>query len=150
MRAVIQRVLEASVKVDGKVIGSCQKGYMILFCAMENDTLEDISLLAKKVALLRVFEDEDEKMNKSILDVGGSVLSISQFSLYGDTRKGNRPSYIKSLNKEEASVLYDVFNEELKKHVSVETGIFHAEMEVHIINDGPMTIEIRKENEYEK
>ena len=88
MRAVIQRVLEASVKVDGKVIGSCQKGYMILFCAMENDTLEDISLLAKKVALLRVFEDEDEKMNKSILDVNGEVLCISQFTLAADTRKG--------------------------------------------------------------
>lgn len=142
MRAVIQRVLEASVKVDGKVIGSCKKGYMILFCAMENDTLEDISLLAKKVALLRVFEDEDEKMNKSILDVNGEVLCISQFTLAADTRKGNRPSFIKALSPDLASKYYDKFCEELKlngiNHIG--KGEFGADMKVSLINDGPVTI----------
>lgn len=142
MRAVIQRVLEASVKVDGKVIGSCKKGYMILFCAMENDTLEDISLLAKKVALLRVFEDENEKMNKSILDVNGEVLCISQFTLAADTRKGNRPSFIKALSPDLASKYYDKFCEELKlngiNHIG--KGEFGADMKVSLINDGPVTI----------
>ncbi|MBQ9354280.1 MAG: D-tyrosyl-tRNA(Tyr) deacylase [Clostridia bacterium] len=142
MRAVIQRVLEASVKVDGKVIGSCQKGYMILFCAMENDTLEDISLLAKKVALLRVFEDEDEKMNKSILDVNGEVLCISQFTLAADTRKGNRPSFIKALSPDLASKYYDKFCEELKLNGinHIDKGEFGADMKVSLINDGPVTI----------
>ena len=142
MRAVIQRVLEASVKVDGKVIGSCQKGYMILFCAMENDTLEDISLLAKKVALLRVFEDEDEKMNKSILDVNGEVLCISQFTLAADTRKGNRPSFIKALSPDLASKYYDKFCEELKLNGinHIDKGKFGADMKVSLINDGPVTI----------
>ena len=142
MRAVIQRVLEASVKVDGKVIGSCKKGYMILFCAMENDTLEDISLLAKKVALLRVFEDEDEKMNKSILDVNGEVLCISQFTLAADTRKGNRPSFIKALSPDLASKYYDKFCEELKFNGinHIDKGEFGADMKVSLINDGPVTI----------
>ncbi len=142
MRAVIQRVLEASVKVDGKVIGSCQKGYMILFCAMENDTLEDISLLAKKVAHLRVFEDEDEKMNKSILDVNGEVLCISQFTLAADTRKGNRPSFIKALSPDLASKYYDKFCEELKLNGinHIDKGEFGADMKVSLINDGPVTI----------
>ena len=142
MKAVIQRVLEASVKVDGKVIGSCQKGYMILFCAMENDTLEDISLLAKKVALLRVFEDEDEKMNKSILDVNGEVLCISQFTLAADTRKGNRPSFIKALSPDLASKYYDKFCEELKLNGinHIDKGEFGADMKVSLINDGPVTI----------
>lgn len=142
MRAVIQRVLEASVKVDGKVIGSCQKGYMILFCAMENDNLEDISLLAKKVALLRVFEDEDEKMNKSILDVNGEVLCISQFTLAADTRKGNRPSFIKALSPDLASKYYDKFCEELKINGinHIDKGEFGADMKVSLINDGPVTI----------
>lgn len=142
MRAVIQRVLEASVKVDGKVIGSCKKGYMILFCAMENDTLEDISLLAKKVALLRVFEDEDEKMNKSILDVNGEVLCISQFTLAADTRKGNRPSFIKALSPDLASKYYDKFCEELKLNGinHIDKGEFGADMKVSLINDGPVTI----------
>ena len=142
MRAVIQRVLEASVKVDGKVIGSCKKGYMILFCAMENDTLEDISLLAKKVALLRVFEDDDEKMNKSILDVNGEVLCISQFTLAVDTRKGNRPSFIKALSPDLASKYYDKFCEELKLNGinHIDKGEFGADMKVSLINDGPVTI----------
>lgn len=142
MRVVIQRVLEASVKVDGKVIGSCKKGYMILFCAMENDTLEDISLLAKKVALLRVFEDEDEKMNKSILDVNGEVLCISQFTLAADTRKGNRPSFIKALSPDLASKYYDKFCEELKLNGinHIDKGEFGADMKVSLINDGPVTI----------
>ena len=150
MKVLVQRSKESYVNVSGKTVGHINSGLVALVGFTYGDDIETIKYCVNKLINLRIFDDEDGVMNKSILDVGGSVLSISQFSLYGDTRKGNRPSYIKSLNKEEASVLYDVFNEELKKHVSVETGIFHAEMEVHIINDGPMTIEIRKENEYEK
>ena len=142
MRAVIQRVLNASVSVDGKTIGSCKKGYMILYCAMENDTLEDISLLAKKVAMLRVFEDEEGKMNKSILDVNGEVLCISQFTLAADTKKGNRPSFIKALAPDLASDYYDKFCEELKQNgiKSVAKGEFGADMKVSLVNDGPVTI----------
>ena len=115
---------------------------MILFCAMENDTLEDISLLAKKVALLRVFEDDDEKMNKSILDVNGEVLCISQFTLAADTRKGNRPSFIKALSPDLASKYYDKFCEELKLNGinHIDKVEFGADMKVSLINDGPVTI----------
>lgn len=142
MRAVIQRVLESNVKIDGKEVGKCAEGFMILYCAMENDTVEDLKLLAKKVAMLRVFEDEEGKMNRSILDVGGEVLCISQFTLAADTKKGNRPSFIKAMAPDTASKYYDMFCEELKlngiKHV--DKGVFAADMKVSLINDGPITI----------
>ena len=150
MKVLVQRSKESYVNISGKTVGHIDKGIVALVGFTYGDDIETIKYCVNKLVNLRIFDDENGVMNKSILDVGGSVLSISQFSLYGDTRKGNRPSYIKSLNKEEATVLYDAFNEELKKYVSVETGVFHAEMEVHIINDGPITIEIRKENDNEK
>jgi len=150
MKVLVQRSKESYVNVDGKTVGHIDKGIVALVGFTYGDNIETIKYCVNKLIHLRIFDDEDGVMNKSILDIGGSVLSISQFSLYGDTKKGNRPSYIKSLNKEEATVLYDAFNEELEKYLPVETGVFHAEMEVHIINDGPITIEIRKEKENEK
>lgn len=145
MRAVIQRTLESSVEVDKKIVGKIDNGLTILVGFTENDNLDIIKYMVNKIVNLRIFDDENHVMNKSILDVGGSVLSISQFTLYADTKKGNRPSYIKALNGEKAIVLYDLFNEELKKYVHVETGIFGADMKVSLINDGPTTIIMEKE-----
>lgn len=146
MRVVVQRVKEANVKVNKKVVGKTDYGYMLLVSFTEGDNLEIINYMVKKIVNLRIMDDENKVMNKSILDIKGSILSISQFTLYADTKKGNRPSYIKALNGEEAVKLYDLFNQELKKFVPVETGIFGAEMEVSLINDGPITILLEKEN----
>ncbi len=142
MRAVIQRVTQASVKVDGKVKGSCKNGYMILFCAVKGDCQTDIELLAKKTVNLRIFSDENDKINKSILDVGGEVLCISQFTLAADTKKGNRPSFINAITPDIASVYYDKYCDCLKNYgvKRVEKGIFGADMKVSLINDGPVTI----------
>lgn len=142
MKAVIQRVSSADVKVDGKIIGSCNNGFLILFCALQNDSTDDIDILAKKVSNLRVFEDDQGKMNKSILDVSGEVLCISQFTLAADTKKGNRPSFIKALNPNDAIKYYDEFCEKLKLTgiQRVEKGEFGADMKVSLINDGPVTI----------
>ena len=150
MKVLVQRSKESYVLVDGKDVGHIDKGIVALVGFTEGDDIEVIKYCVNKLIHLRIFDDEDGVMNKSILDVGGKVLSISQFTLYGDTKKGNRPSYVKSLNKDEAAILYDKFNEELEKYLPIETGVFHAEMEVHIINDGPITIEIRKENKNEE
>ena len=142
MKAVIQRVSSASVTVDDKVVGSCNEGYMILFGAAEGDTLEDIEILAKKTANLRVFCDENDKMNKSILDINGEVLCISQFTLCADVKKGNRPSFISAMAPDKASEYYDIFCEKLIEYgiKRVEKGIFGADMKVSLINDGPVTI----------
>lgn len=142
MKAVIQRVLNSSVEINGEVVGKCNKGYMILFCAVDGDTTDEIDLLAKKVAMLRIFEDENEKMNKSILDVDGEILCISQFTLAADTKKGNRPSFIKALEPNLASKYYDLFCEKLIEYgvKRVEKGVFGADMKVSLINDGPVTI----------
>lgn len=142
MRAVIQRVSNASVSVGGEIVGQCNGGYMILFCAVCGDTQDDISLLARKVAALRIFNDNQDKMNLSILDVGGEVLCISQFTLAADTKKGNRPSFINACPPKEASEYYDMFCDELKGlGISrVEKGIFGADMQVSLVNDGPVTI----------
>ncbi len=142
MRAVIQRVKNASVEIDGSVAGKCGIGYMILFCAVEGDTESDIDLLARKTANLRIFEDEDGKMNKSILDIDGEVLCISQFTLAADTKKGNRPSFINAMEPVTASKYYDMYCDALKANgvTSVETGEFGADMQVSLINDGPVTI----------
>ena len=140
MRVLVQRSLESSVSVDNKIIGSINKGLVLLVGFTENDNLENITYLVNKIINLRIFDDLDGVMNKSILDVGGAILSISQFTLYADTKKGNRPSYIKALNGEEAIKLYNKFNEELSKYVKVETGKFGADMKVNITNDGPVTI----------
>ena len=140
MRVLVQRSLASNVSVDGKVIGSIDKGMVLLVGFTEGDTEDNINYLVNKVLNLRIFDDENGVMNKSILDVGGDILSISQFTLYGNAEKGNRPSYIKALNGEEAIKLYDIFNEELRKYVKVETGQFGGYMHVNIMNDGPTTI----------
>ncbi len=140
MRVLVQRSGKASVSVDEKVIGSIPEGLVILVGFTEGDNLEKIEYLAKKVVNLRIFPDENGVMNKSILDFGGSILSISQFTLYADTKKGNRPSYINALNGEEATKLYDLFNDELRKYIHVETGVFGADMDISLVNSGPVTI----------
>lgn len=142
MKAVIQRVSEAQVKVDGKIVGNCKNGYMILLGVGNGDTQEDAVLLAKKTAALRIFEDENEKMNKSILDIGGEVLAISQFTLLADVKKGNRPSFINAMEPNEAQRLYKLFCEELRQNgiSKVDEGIFGADMKVSLVNDGPVTI----------
>ena len=141
MRLVVQRSKESSVTVDKKVVGKINFGLVVLVGFTHTDTLDDIKYLAKKLVNLRIFDDENKVMNKSLLDVNGSILSISQFTLYADTKKGNRPSYVNSMKASDASHLYDLFNEELKKYnVEVQTGIFQADMLVNINNDGPVTI----------
>ena len=140
MRVVVSRVKKASVKVDGKVVGKCQKGILVLVSFTAGDGDAEIEYLAKKCCNLRIFDDENGVMNKSILDIDGSILSISQFTLYGDASKGNRPSYIKALGGEEATKLYDEFNEKLREYTKVETGIFGADMEIEEVKDGPVTI----------
>lgn len=144
MRVIVQRVKEASVKVEGKVVGKTEYGYLLLVGFTEGDSIQNILEMVKKVINLRVMDDENGVMNKSILDINGSILSVSQFTLYADTRKGNRPSYVNALKGELASPLYDKFNEELRKYLHVETGVFGAEMEVSLINDGPITIMLEK------
>ena len=142
MKAVIQRVIESSVSVGGEVVGASGKGYMILVGVMKGDTEEQARLLAKKTASLRVFEDENGKMNLSVLDVGGDILAISQFTLCADYKKGNRPSFTDSEEPEKAKALYDLYCEELKANgvKRVEKGVFGADMKVSLINDGPVTI----------
>lgn len=142
MRAVIQRVKSAQVDIDGKTVGSIAQGFMILFCALDGDAKADMQLLARKTANLRVFEDEAGKMNKSIIDIGGEILCISQFTLAADTKKGNRPSFINAMNPQTASEYYDDFCENLRQYgvKTVEKGQFGADMQVSLINDGPVTI----------
>ena len=140
MRVVVQKVKEASCNVDGKITGRIDQGLMLLVGFTKGDNLDIISKLAQKIVNLRIFEDSNNVMNLSLLDVKGSILSISQFTLYADTKKGNRPSYINALNGEEATKLYDIFNEELRKYAKVETGIFGADMDISLINSGPTTI----------
>jgi D-tyrosyl-tRNA(Tyr) deacylase len=141
MRVLVQRSKNSKVEIDNKVVGKIDSGLVLLVGFTEGDTYDDIKYLASKVAKLRIFDDENGVMNKSIIDVGGSILSISQFTLYADAAKGNRPSYIKAMKGEEATKLYDLFNEELRKNgLAVETGVFGADMLVSIQNDGPVTI----------
>lgn len=140
MKLVVMRSKKSSVTVENETIGKIEHGLMILVGISVDDTLEDVQKLAGKVLNLRIFDDETGVMNKSILDVGGSVLSISQFTLLADTKKGNRPSYIKAMKGEQAIVLYNEFNRILSDHVPVETGKFGADMQVSILNDGPITI----------
>ena len=144
MRVLVQRSKESSVVVEGKTIGSIDKGLVLLVGFTEGDTIDNIKYLVNKVVNLRIFDDLDGVMNKSILDCGGDILSISQFTLYADSKKGNRPSYINALSGDKAEPLYELFNEELRKYVKVETGKFGAEMIVNITNDGPITIMLEK------
>ncbi len=142
MRAVIQRVKNASVEIGGAVVGKCGVGLMILFCAVDGDTESDIELLARKTANLRIFEDQDGKMNKSILDIDGEILCISQFTLAADTKKGNRPSFINAMEPVIAEKYYNLYCHALLSNgvKNVETGEFGADMQVSLVNDGPVTI----------
>jgi D-aminoacyl-tRNA deacylase len=141
MKVVVQRSKEASVTVNEKVIGEIDKGLVLLVGVTHDDTIEDANYLADKIVNLRIFEDENGKMNLSLLDVGGSILSISQFTLYGDCRKGRRPNFMAAANPEQALNLYDYFNRVLsEKNVKVETGEFGAMMDVALVNDGPVTL----------
>lgn len=144
MKIVVQRVKESSVEVDGKIVGKIGNGLMLLVSFTQTDGEKNIDWMVNKVLNLRIFDDESGIMNKSVLDIGGSILSISQFTLYGDASKGNRPSYINALNGEEAIKLYNLFNDKLKNHIKVETGIFGADMKVSLLNDGPVTILLEK------
>lgn len=138
MRVVIQRTLESSVEVDNKIVGQIKNGLTLLVGFGKNDSSKEIDYMVNKIINLRIFNDENNVMNKSLLEVNGEILSISQFTLYADTSRGRRPSYFNAHSA--ASYLYDEFNEKLKKHVNVETGIFGADMKVSLINDGPVTI----------
>lgn len=144
MKVLVQRVKKASVKVEEKTVGEIKNGLLLFVGFTEGDSLTNIREMAKKVVNLRIMDDENGIMNKSVLDTNGSILSVSQFTLYADTKKGNRPSYVGALKGELACPLYDLFNEELRNYLSVETGVFGAEMEVSLINDGPITIILEK------
>lgn len=145
MRVVVQRCNEASVTVDKKVVGKINDGMMLLVGFTEGDDSKIIDYMVDKVINLRIFDDEFGIMNKSLIDSKGSILSVSQFTLYADASKGRRPSYVKALSGDRAINLYNEFNEKLKKqNVHVETGIFGAEMKVSLINDGPVTILLEK------
>lgn len=145
MKVVIQRVNEASVEVDKKEVGKINKGLLVLVGFTHDDTIENIEYIIKKMTNLRIFEDENGVMNISVKDIQGSILSVSQFTLYADTKKGNRPSYINALEPTRAEELYNIFNQKLKEEgFHVETGIFGADMKVSLVNDGPVTIIIEK------
>lgn len=148
MKVVVQRSNEASVKVKDTIVGKIEKGLVVLVGFTYGDTIKEIKYLANKIINLRIFDDENGIMNKSIKDVGGSILSVSQFTLYADTSKGNRPSYVNALKENEARILYDIFNEEIKSlGINVETGIFREDMIVSITNIGPTTIIIEKKGD---
>lgn len=141
MKAVIQRVSEASVEVDSKLVGEIGKGLLVFLGITHDDTDKDIDYLIDKIINLRIFEDEDQRMNLSLLDIYGEVLLVSQFTLYGDCRKGRRPSYDKAAKPEFAEKIYEEFIERLRSKISkVETGIFGADMKVNLVNSGPVTM----------
>ncbi|WP_445001892.1 D-aminoacyl-tRNA deacylase [Exiguobacterium alkaliphilum] len=145
MRVLLQRVKQASVTVDDRIVGAIDAGYLLLVGVTHEDTEAEVNWLADKVAGLRVFEDADEKMNLSIQDVAGKVLSVSQFTLYGDTQKGRRPAFTQAAKPDIAETLYEKFNDRLRTHgLVVETGRFGAMMDVALVNDGPVTLMLEK------
>lgn len=145
MKVLVQRVISSEVKVDGKIVGQSGPGLLLFVGFTETDTSKEIDYMVDKVINLRIFDDETGVMNRSLLDINGSILSISQFTLYADASKGRRPSYIKALNGKKATLLYDEFNNKLKNTgISTETGIFGADMKVSLTNDGPVTIMLEK------
>lgn len=147
MKLVIQRVANAKVEVDNKIVGKIGQGFLVLFGAGEGDTKEQADFLVEKLCNLRVFEDENGKMNLSIKDINGELLIVSQFTLYADCKKGNRPSFVNAMPPKEANELYEYFMEKCRKIVkNVEKGIFGADMKVNLVNDGPVTIILEKEN----
>jgi D-tyrosyl-tRNA(Tyr) deacylase len=141
MRAVVQRVTEARVEVAGEVVGEIGAGLLVLLGVARDDTTSDADYLTEKIINLRIFDDDDGKMNRSLLDIGGEMLVVSQFTLYGDVRRGRRPSYSDAAEPEKANELYEYFVERVRSlGVRVETGVFQAMMKVSLINDGPVTI----------
>ena len=149
MRAVVQRVTSSSVTVDEKVIGSINEGFNVLIGICKDDTIEDLKYIKDKIINLRVFEDENDKMNLSLLDIKGDILAISQFTLYGDCRKGRRPNFMNAMGGDEAKALYEEFVKMLKESgLKVETGEFGAHMNVEIENDGPVTILLDSKKEF--
>lgn len=147
MKIVLQRSKAASVTVNKKVVGSIKSGFVLLVGVTHHDTVKDAEVLANKIAQLRVFEDESGKMNRSLLEVGGEILSVSQFTLFGDCRKGRRPNFMNAAKPAVAEAIYDYFNERLSaQHIPLQTGEFGAMMEVRITNDGPVTLILESEN----
>ena len=140
MRIVIQRVSQASVTIDGKIAGAIQQGLLLLVGICPEDGQEDIDYAVRKISQMRIFSDDADKMNLSVQDVGGQILSISQFTLYADTKKGNRPAFTGAARPDLATALYDQFNQKLAQTVPVQTGEFGADMKVSLVNDGPVTI----------
>ena len=141
MRVVLQRVAHASVTVEEKVIGKIQRGFLLLVGVTHDDAMEDMEYLVRKIVQMRIFEDEEGKLNRSIQDIGGEILSVSQFTLYADTKKGNRPSFSKAAPGDVALEMFEQFNGLLRESgVPVETGQFGADMKVELLNDGPVTI----------
>lgn len=147
MKVVLQRVAHASVTVDEKVIGKIQRGFLLLVGVTHDDAMEDMEYLVRKIVQMRIFEDEEGKLNRSIQDIGGEILSVSQFTLYADTKKGNRPSFSKAAPGDVALKMFEQFNGLLRDTgIPVETGQFGADMKVELLNDGPVTILLDSKN----
>lgn len=146
MRFLVQRVSKAKVVVDNEIVGKIEKGFMTLIGIKQGDTKKEADKLIKKMLKLRIFEDENGKMNLNIKQVDGKILAISQFTLYADTKKGNRPSFINAAKPEEAEELYEYIINELSNEINVEKGVFGAHMDVDFVNDGPVTILLEEEN----
>lgn len=147
MRVLLQRCIESSVSVENRVVGRIDNGLVLFVGFTEGDSSKEIDYMIDKIINLRIFDDENGVMNRSLIDIGGSVLSVSQFTLYADCRKGRRPSYVSALNGKNAVLLYDEFNNKIReKNINIQTGIFGADMHVNLINDGPVTIFLEKEN----
>ena len=147
MRVVLQRVSHASVTVEEKVIGQIQRGFLLLVGVTHDDAMEDMEYLVRKIVQMRIFEDEEGKLNRSIQDIGGEILSVSQFTLYADTKKGNRPSFSKAAPGDVAVEMFEQFNGLLRDTgIPVETGKFGADMKVELLNDGPVTILLDSKN----
>ena len=147
MRVVLQRVAHASVAVEEKVIGNIQRGFLLLVGVTHDDAMEDMEYLVRKIVQMRIFEDEEGKLNRSIQDIGGEILSVSQFTLYAETKKGNRPSFSKAAPGDVALEMFEQFNGLLRETgIPVETGQFGADMKVELLNDGPVTILLDSKN----
>ena len=146
MKIVMQRVSQASVSIDGKIAGAIQQGLLLLVGICPEDGPEDIEYAVRKISQMRIFSDDADKMNLSVQDVGGQILSISQFTLYADTKKGNRPAFTGAAKPDLATALYDQFNQKLAQIVPVQTGEFGADMKVSLVNDGPVTIVLDTKN----
>lgn len=146
MKAIIQRVKYASVEVDGNCVGKINQGFLVLLGVKDDDTEDDVEYLVKKICNLRIFKDENDKMNINIKDIGGEILVVSQFTLYADCTGGNRPSFVKAARPEMANELYELFKKRIKDNLGkVECGIFGADMKVSLLNDGPVTIDLESE-----